>query len=115
MKMSDDELDSNEISGDETPLEPTEAKLKNSSKINDFLRKDAKEYNEQIKNRGVVYIGRVPPFMKPNKAQSAFEQYGEVTRIFLQEEDPNVRKRRKANGGNGTAQFTEGERYVFCD
>jgi hypothetical protein len=31
-------------------------------------------------------MGRVPPFMKPNKVRSIFENHGEVTRIFLQEE-----------------------------
>jgi ESF2/ABP1 family protein len=46
--------------------------------------------------------------MKPNKARSIFEEYGEITRLFLQEEDINIRKKRKARGGNSSKQFTEG-------
>jgi ESF2/ABP1 family protein len=46
--------------------------------------------------------------MKPNRTRSLFEQYGEVTRLFLAEEDANKRRMRKMNGGNGSKQFTEG-------
>jgi ESF2/ABP1 family protein len=50
------------------------------------LLKEAEQYKESLEKRGVIYMSRVPPFMKPNKARNLFEQYGEVTRIFLQEE-----------------------------
>ena len=69
---------------------------------------DAIEYKKKIEKRGVLYLSKVPPFMKPNKVRSIFEQYGEVTRLFLQEEELTVRKKRKKAGGNGSKQFTEG-------
>lgn len=72
------------------------------------LVRDSKKYSEQLERRGVVFIARVPPHMKPNKMQSLFEAYGRVTRLFLQEEDATVAKRRKAAGGNGSRQFREG-------
>ena len=50
------------------------------------LLKEAEKYKESLEKRGVIYMSRVPPFMKPNKARTLFEQYGEVTRLFLQEE-----------------------------
>ena len=50
------------------------------------LLKEAEKYKESLEKRGVIYISRVPPFMKPNKARTMFEHYGEVTRLFLQEE-----------------------------
>jgi ESF2/ABP1 family protein len=50
------------------------------------LIKEAERYKESLEKRGVLYMSRVPPFMKPNKARDLFEQYGEVTRLFLQEE-----------------------------
>lgn len=50
------------------------------------LLKEAEKYKEALEKRGVIYLSRVPPFMKPNKARNIFEQYGEVTRLFLQEE-----------------------------
>jgi hypothetical protein len=33
--------------------------------------------------RGVVYISRVPPFMKPAKLRHLLEQHGEVLRLYL--------------------------------
>ena len=53
------------------------------------LLKEAEKYKEALEKRGVIYLSRVPPFMKPNKARNIFEQYGEVTRLFLQEEGIN--------------------------
>ena len=46
--------------------------------------------------------------MKPNKARSIFEEYGEVTRLYLAEEDAQFRLKRKENGGNASKQFREG-------
>ena len=96
----DDELDEyeeNSISGEGS-----------SSAHATQLRQEAKIYSENIEKRGVIYMSRVPPFMKPNKARTLFEQFGLVTRIYLAEEDSQLRKRRKLNGGNGSKQFTEG-------
>lgn len=50
------------------------------------LAKEATEYMDNISKRGVIYLSRVPPFMKPNKARNIFERYGEVTRLYLAEE-----------------------------
>ena len=72
------------------------------------LRKEAASFTEKLEKRGVVYLARVPPFMKPNKARDLLSQYGEVTRLFLQEEDPAVRVRRRKLGGNVSKQFVEG-------
>ena len=47
------------------------------------FRKDAIEYAEKVQKRGVIYISRIPPFMKPNKVRNCFEVYGEVTRLYL--------------------------------
>lgn len=81
---------------------------KKKSKKEGRLRREAEDYMENIARRGVIYLSRVPPFMKPNKARSIFEQYGEVTRLYLAEEDILLRKKRKENGGNGSKQFNEG-------
>ena len=53
-------------------------------------------------------MSRIPPGMKPNKARTLFEQFGDVTRIYLQEEDASQRQQRKNGGGNGSKQFKEG-------
>ena len=91
------------------------------------LLKQAQEYRDEIDERGVIYIARVPPFMKPNKARHIFEDFGVVTRLYLSEEGivvkstlnriflmilfsiaSEVRKKRKQVGGNGSKQFAEG-------
>lgn len=64
--------------------------------------------DEAIKKSGVVYISRVPPFMKPNKLRSLLAPYGTINRIFLAPEDPVARARRVKGGGNKKKTFTEG-------
>lgn len=93
------------------------------------LRKEAAAYREALDKRGVIYLSRVPPFMKPNKVRTLLEPYGEITRLFLAEEgqlpaaglviacfvlmvlfaDAEARKKRKEYGGNSSRQFKEGE------
>lgn len=99
------------------------------------LQREAKLYRDEFQRRGVIYMSRVPPFMKPNKAKSIFEQYGEVTRLYLAEEgrlfgitlwhylcihmtfsciiDVQARRKRKEHGGNGSKQFKEGMFSLF--
>lgn len=61
-----------------------------------------------IKKSGVVYLSRIPPFMKPAKLRSLLEPYGKINRIFLTPEDPAEHARRVRNGGNKKRCFTEG-------
>lgn len=61
-----------------------------------------------IKKSGVVYLSRIPPFMKPEKLRSLLEPYGKINRIFLTPEDPLEHTRRVRNGGNKKRSFTEG-------
>ena len=67
------------------------------------------EYNEKLDNRGVCYIARVPPYLKPNAIRNMLDGYGtQVLRIFLQPEDSAVRQRRVKSGGNKKNCFSEG-------
>lgn len=61
-----------------------------------------------IKRSGVVYLSRIPPFMKPTKLRSLLEPYGGINRIFLTPEDPSSHARRVRNGGNKKRSFTDG-------
>ncbi|KAL7950277.1 hypothetical protein V8C42DRAFT_310038 [Trichoderma barbatum] len=73
-----------------------------------LTKKNLVATDEAIKKSGVVYISRVPPFMKPNKLRSLLAPYGEINRIFLAPEDPVARARRVKGGGNKKKTFTEG-------
>lgn len=44
-------------------------------------KRRVESYNESLKKRGVVYLSRVPPFMKPAKVKHLMEQHGVVTRV----------------------------------
>jgi len=81
---------------------------KAKTKAKPRLLKESEDYRSKLEKRGVIYLSRVPPFMKPNKLRTLLEMYGEITRLYLSEEDESIRKRRKKNGGNGSKQFTEG-------
>ncbi|KAL2018482.1 hypothetical protein VTK56DRAFT_767 [Thermocarpiscus australiensis] len=61
-----------------------------------------------IKKSGVIYLSRIPPFMKPAKLRSLLEPYGKINRIFLTPEDPAEHRRRVRNGGNKKRCYTEG-------
>jgi ESF2/ABP1 family protein len=61
-----------------------------------------------IRRSGVVYLSRIPPFMKPAKLRSLLEPYGMINRIFLTPEDHASYARRVRNGGNKKRSFTDG-------
>ena len=88
----------------------TEAKPKKKKKV---LKKVLSEerlrrLKERHARRGVVYVSRIPPHMKPAKLRQLLSQYGEVGRVYCTPEDPLLRRKRKQHGGNTGKNFTEG-------
>ncbi|PRT56787.1 Pre-rRNA-processing protein ESF2 [Wickerhamiella sorbophila] len=61
-----------------------------------------------IRKSGVVYISRIPPYMKPVKLRQILSRFGEVNRIFLAPEDAASHARRVKAGGNRKKKYTEG-------
>ena len=73
------------------------------------LSKEALEaFNAAERAKGVVYLGRVPPGMKPAKIRHLLSRYGEIGRLYLAPEDPAVFRRRVTSGGSRKLQFVEG-------
>lgn len=59
----------------------------NSSKVLKTLDPAALlRFNEAQARAGVVYITRIPPGMRPAKVRHLMRQYGEVGRVYLQQE-----------------------------
>lgn len=56
---------------------------------------------------GIVYLGHIPPRMRPKHMRNLLSAYGEIGRIFLQPEDRCV-KRKKKKAGCKSSSFTEG-------
>lgn len=80
---------------------------KKKSKLDKFLKK-TENFNDKLRKRGVIYIARVPPKMTPTKVKSLLSEFGEITRVYLVEEDKAVRQRRRKQGGSGAKRYTEG-------
>lgn len=47
---------------------------------------DKSEKKKSSMRPGIIYLSRIPPYMKPLKVRQIFSKYGEVGRIFLQPE-----------------------------
>ncbi|EGX91227.1 U3 snoRNP-associated protein Esf2 [Cordyceps militaris CM01] len=73
-----------------------------------LIKKNLVTTDKAIHKSGVVYLSRIPPFMKPAKLRSLLEPYGSINRVFLAPEDPTAHARRVKAGGNKKRSFTEG-------
>jgi ESF2/ABP1 family protein len=70
--------------------------------------KSYEKFQRSQEKRGVVYLARIPPYMKPAKVQHLLEQYGKVTNLHCVEEDRSLRRRRRKAGGNTKKNYVEG-------
>ncbi|KAG7671282.1 putative Pre-rRNA-processing protein ESF2 [Nannochloris sp. 'desiccata'] len=84
-------------------------------KMDTILAKSAKSIDKKLEKlkkkyerRGIVYISRLPPHLKPQKLRHMLEQHAPLGRLYLAPEDPLTRKKRKQRGGNSGKNFTEG-------
>ena len=64
------------------------------------------------RRRGIVYISRIPPHMKPGKLRQLLEPHGELGRLYCAPEDPRLRRMRKQKGGNTGAEGVRGGRLT---
>ena len=46
--------------------------------------------SEKIQKTGVIYLSRIPPFMKPQKLKSLLSEYGEIGRVYLVPEGKKI-------------------------
>lgn len=78
------------------------------NKVTPITADELEKNLKKLKKSGVVYISRIPPYMKPIKMRQILSRFGEVNRIFLSLEDPKVYARRVKYGGNKKKNYTEG-------
>lgn len=71
-------------------------------------RKNLVVTDAAIRKSGVIYLARLPPFIKPAKLRNLLEPYGQINRTFLSPEDPAARARRLRGGGNKKRMYTDG-------
>ena len=102
---------------DEEPLDPIaeqqvyikskeateEEKLRKLEKLKAFKNKKKSKYKP-----GIVYISKLPPYMKPAKLRQIFSRFGEIDRIYMKKESEQKRKSRLKQGGNKKDMYEEG-------
>jgi len=106
-------LSSNVSSSDvsQKPEEPRDPSLTPSKKrkpVKPLTPAALAAFQKAQDRTGLVYLSRIPPFMKPAKIRHLLSRFGEVGRVYLAAEDSKVRSRRIKYGGNRKNNFTEG-------
>lgn len=77
--------------------------------LKNLSAKKLAKYNEENARKGVCYISRIPPFLKPAKLRHMLEGFGtDVLRIYCAAEEKTARLRRLKAGGNKKQMFSEG-------
>lgn len=69
---------------------------------------ELKKHSASVDATGVVYLSRIPPFMKPTKLRSLLSKYGKLGRIYLAPEDAKITAKRKKYKHNKRINYTEG-------
>ncbi|KAL2113183.1 hypothetical protein VUR80DRAFT_5090 [Thermomyces stellatus] len=90
------------------PKKPKLPEVKTSDPLRSLVKKNRVVTEEAIRKSGVLYISRIPPFMKPHKLRTLLEPFGPINRTYLAPEDPTSHARRVRAGGNKKRMFTEG-------
>ncbi|KAL7270656.1 RNA-binding ATPase activator esf2 [Rhizina undulata] len=82
--------------------------ITNPNKLKPLSKEELVASKAKTEKTGVVYLSRIPPFMKPMKVKQLLSCFGEIGRIFLAPEDPKAYARRVRFGGNKKRNFEEG-------
>ena len=97
---------------EEVSIDTTEnvSKKKRAKKPFTLSLEATEDFNAKLKERGVIYLARVPPRMGPTKVKQILSDFGVVTRIYLEPEDKAAKKRRQRSSGSksGGKRYKEG-------
>ncbi|KAK9477193.1 hypothetical protein V1514DRAFT_334470 [Lipomyces japonicus] len=100
---SEDEIDDNSDG-----IDDEDQVIDSNQVLKRLSTKELQSNKEKIEKSGVVYLSRIPPFMKPAKVRQVLGRFGEIDRVFLSPEDPKAYARRVRFGGNKKRSFVEG-------
>jgi len=104
--QNNEDEDQNNEDEDQNEDEEDQKEMKFKKKKLSFEK--VKKFNEEQERKGVIYLSRVPPYMKPTKMRYLMEQFGPVGKLYLAMEKPEIQKKRKKFGGNKNKSYTEG-------
>ncbi|KAK3841858.1 MAG: hypothetical protein J3R72DRAFT_482977 [Linnemannia gamsii] len=81
---------------------------KKTKKVKPLTPEELEKFQAARDKTGIVYLSKIPPFMKPVKMRHLLGAFGELGRVYLAPEDSKVAARRKKYGGNKKQNFSEG-------
>lgn len=106
----DEQAEAEEDNEDEPEDAPEDDLAQPADKSARNAPKSVLRAEKAARKSGVVYISRVPPFMKPHTLKHYLEQHAPkgLGRVFLTPEDHARYLQRKKSGGNKKKSFTDG-------
>ncbi|RYP65153.1 hypothetical protein DL771_008431 [Monosporascus sp. 5C6A] len=93
---------------DDKSARPTDTATELPDVTRPLTKKNLVASEKATRKSGLVYISRIPPYMKPTKLRQLLEPYGTINRIFLSPEDPQEHSRRVKAGGNKKRMYIDG-------
>ncbi|MCJ1275678.1 Activator of basal transcription 1 [Puttea exsequens] len=79
------------------------------SKLPPVTRKPSKaDAPGRKKTPGVIYLSRIPPFMRPSAVRTLLSVHGPITKLFLTPEPPSHYLARRKHGGNKKRSYIDG-------
>lgn len=77
--VRDSETDDEQVSESSEPAHDVSSKRIPKA----LSKKNLQQFREARENSGLVYMSRVPPYMKPQKVRHLLEPFGQIGRIYL--------------------------------
>ena len=110
LEDEDDLASAPEVDGEEDVAAPGPKISATTAPARKTVPKSMERAEKAAKRSGVIYISRVPPFMKPHTLKHFLEPHAPkgIGRIFLTPEDHSAYLKRKKSGGNKKKSFTDG-------
>ena len=89
-------------------LDDPTAKISSSKPVKPLTAKQLERSVQAAKKTGVIYLSRIPPFMKPSTLKTLLSPFGSIGRLFLTPEDSSTHTRRVKHGGNRKKSYVDG-------
>jgi ESF2/ABP1 family protein len=83
--------------------QPSSSTKKPSKRAKLLSAEKLRRLQDRAGRRGIVYLSRLPPHMKPAKLRQLLSAHGEIGRVYCTPEDAGARAVRKQRGGNSGA------------